>query len=206
MIPPCLPAGLPFGIGDAAVDAARAESCGEGEDRQLAEQGLVETPGAGRILRAVLVHRNPQRTQRFDVHQQVVHHHAHVAEAVDELVGQHHAVHAAERMVRDEQVAPRGVDAFEPLDRIGDLPLAEAGADELLRRQRPVVFEDVVDLPLVDRAAQPVTAKRGIQRAAAGAFSASTAPMSISGMGTFGKLYPTNIGILFRKIPNFTPK
>ena len=90
------------------------------------------------------------------MHQQVVDHHPRIAETVDQFVGEHHAVHTPERVVRGEKIASLGVESFEPFDRIGDLPFAETGADELLRRQRPVVFEDIVDFRLVDRAAKPV--------------------------------------------------
>ena len=90
------------------------------------------------------------------MHQQVVDHHPGVAEPFGELVGEHHPVHAAERVVGDEQVASGGVQLVEPDGRVGDLPFAEAGADEFLGRQVPVGGQNVVDFPFADGAAEPV--------------------------------------------------
>ena len=104
----------------------------------------------------MLVHGEPQRPQRIEVHQQVVDHHARIAEAFDEHVGQHHAVHAPEGVVGHEEVAPRGVEPLEPLGRVGHAPLAEAGADELLRRQIAVSRKYVVDLRFAHITAQRV--------------------------------------------------
>ena len=86
-------------------------------------------------------------------------------EAVDQLVGQHHAIHPPERVVRGEEVTAFGIEFFEPFDRIGHLPFAETGADELLRRQVPVMLEDVIDFRLMDRTAEPAEDEPGKRNA-----------------------------------------
>ena len=187
-------ADFPLGVGHLAAVGARAETRGKGQDRQIAEELFVELPGVGGALRAVLVHRNPQRAQRFEVHQQVVDHHPRVAETVDQLVGEHHADHAPERMVRGEEVTASGGELVESFDRIGDLPFAETGADELLRRQRPVVFEDMVDFRLVDRAAQPVHDRTGNPASQPRGFLPEYGADVDFGHGMFGKLYPQIYG------------
>ena len=199
-------ADFPFGVGDPTIEGARAEPRGEGQDRTVAEELLVEFPGIGRALRAVFVDGNPERTQRFEVHQQVVDHHTGIAEAVDQLVGEHHAVHPPEGMVRDEKVAAPGVEAFEPFGGVGDPPFAEGRTDELLGRQRPVAFEDVVDLPFVDRAAEPRDDRSGDPvRRPRGFFPDYGADVYL-GHGIFENLVTQIYGFFFGKTLTLHPK
>ena len=154
----------------------------------------------------MFVDRDPQRAEGFEVHQQVVDHHARIAEAVDQLVGQHHAVHPPERVVRCEKITAFGIEFFEPFDRIGHLPFAETGADELLRRQVPVMLEDVIDFRLMDRTAEPAEDEPGNPAGQPRGFLGEYRSDIYSGHRDVQKIISANIGIVFRKIPNFTPK
>ena len=89
------------------------------------------------------------------MHQQVVDHHARIAEAVDQLVGKHHAVHPPERVVRCEKITAFGIEFFEPFDRIGHSPELKTSLDKLLRRKRGILIQNIVDFVLMDRALEP---------------------------------------------------
>lgn len=106
-------------------------------------------------LRTVLVHRNPERSQRLDVHQQIVHDHPRIAEISDQLVGQHHTVHSPERMVRRKEIPSLRIEIFEPFDRIGHSPELKTSLDKLLRRKRGILIQNIVDFVLMDRALEP---------------------------------------------------
>mgnify|MGYP006994491426 CR=1 FL=1 len=105
--------GFPLPVGDHPVSPTRTQPRGEGQNRQVAVERLVETPGVLGALMAVLIDRNPERTQRIEVHEQVVDHHPRIPEITGQLVGQHHAVHPAERVVGGEQVPPGGIERLE---------------------------------------------------------------------------------------------
>ena len=109
----------------------------------------------------MLVDRKPDRLQRFDVHQQVVDHHARIAEPLDQRVGDHHSVQPAEGVVRHEKVALRGIEAFQPVDPVCDTHPFERHMDELLRRAVPSCGEDVVERLFVNGAPEPVPYETG---------------------------------------------
>ena len=97
----------------------------------------------------MLVHGNEQRSQRFEVHQDVVDDDAARTEIVVQFVAEHHAVHAAEGMVRGEKVAPVEGKAFEAHGTVGDLHVVERRTDESDRRLVRETPQHVIDFVLM---------------------------------------------------------
>ena len=133
----------------------RTEAGREGQNRTIACKSFVEPAQVFPALRTVLVHRDPERSQRLDVHQQIVHDHPRIAEISDQLVGQHHTIHSPERMVRGKEIPSLRVELFEPFDRIGHSPELKTSLDKLLRRKRGILIQNIVDFVLMDRALEP---------------------------------------------------
>lgn len=145
---------LPARIGYPSVMSSRAETGRKRGDLGIALQGVAQRLRVAGVLPAVLVDRDEQRREGPEVHQQIVDDDPHLAETSAQLGAQHHAVHAAERVVRHEQVAAVGGQAVEPLRTVTDPHVRERGPDEADRVEVRIAFQDAVDLVLVDRPLQ----------------------------------------------------
>ena len=133
---------------------ARAEPGRERGDLHVALQVFPEQFGVLRLLPAVLVDRDEERIERREVHQQVVDDDFDRSEMALQFVAQHHAVHAAERMVRSEQVASFARQLFEPDRPVTDTHIRQRRADERDRFEVRISLQNTVDFVLVDRAFQ----------------------------------------------------
>ena len=123
----------------------------------------------GMALAAELIDGNPERAQRLDVHQEIVHDNAHITPLAEQRIGNQHPIQSAEGVVCDEDIAIRGGQIGKQTHAARDLQLSEDVAQEIGRLE-PLAREDkLVDTPLVKKTAQQGDSPAGKAQAGAGA-------------------------------------